>query len=1178
MAENEKGRSLVRNKKSSERGIYLERGSSVSATLSKSSATKIWASVLLAIFFLFSSVISALPASNESKANAFDVGQFAFCDLFGSSVPGMREMYQITQSSDLQFFTRSKNSINYGTNDVDGGLNLVLSLSGKDFAKTNETILSHPLDSKSAAKNDENKGKDESKFNGGKQVTPFDRFGVSGLKYTSYIGEWRHVVVDACSTDNNVSDPKAGNYYEGRLYPLATWEDKDRFNDIRSMQFNSGISQHFLMSSVNELSNIIFFVTKSIVVLALALIGFSFQDIGSVLGINKIIYGDDGKEGLVQSLHEGFFLPLIAIFASLTAIYILFTIVTRKSSNGKALGRILRSIAMVIVALVIAAKPVGILSMPNDLSVAVQGVFVNALNKPISGNDSICSTNGAKTDSNLVKEDANKTLHERIGEVGKNVQSTIGCSIWQQFLFKPWAQGQFGTDWNNLWAEGKIPSWDKNGKTLGNKNSSWVGSPSVPMGNGIKYDNWALFQVSVQTNAHSPVGQDGKISKITDGISNDWWRIVDATSNYQEIGERNQEDLSGADGEDSSAVNTTSGTWVWPTNKKGDISSPYGNRGLADAGGSNFHRGIDFGAPCGDPIYAASDGVVKFAGKEAFGGNAILIQHKDVDSLYVHMSDGSNKVKVGDKVKAGQRISSVGQTGNAYGCHLHFEIRKPATGNWGDFNKTIDAGAFMKGAVNGEVSNSDSGSDSGSSDSSGGTVATLNKNFARPVGAAPTAVWNDWTGNSVVNRIGTSFSSILVAMIGLFGPIVFALMTAVYGLGLTILMVMAPIMFLLAAGPDMTFQIFKNWLKLLGSIFIKKVVMGIILSLSLVFTALALSKMETVGWWTGMLMLVTLSVVLWKLRGKLVDLLTRFTGMSDSSSNVFNRITSAIGNAATTTTKVAASTATGGYVSRRNGGTLSEGMKAGAKREIRNAAYRSDVGRSAIREYDVTEFNEEGKEIEGSDKEILCSNCYAVIYSPGMPSDSILASRDENGNYYCMTCFNDRLSAPNAKIVNLNSIQSSRRLSDSERKKHVQTSLFGVRFDKDFQDNVGAYDSSEPNPEIKKKNIERLQEQMNRSMLTVAADVVRSQDVMKEHGFNGVVEIPAHLKRYLNEDVVKKAWQEGNYNYIVNAYVIAQSSWFKDKTGLAPEKDTENLVSDVWTRVNKRESTDGTQG
>ena len=116
------------------------------------------------------------------------------------------------------------------------------------------------------------------------------------------------------------------------------------------------------------------------------------------------------------------------------------------------------------------------------------------------------------------------------------------------------------------------------------------------------------------------------------------------------------------------------------------ITSPFArNRpvpgGTADFNGTGFydHTGIDFGAPCGTPIYAPADGKVSLAGQTNVvygGGNVLWISHGVVQGnalMTVFYHNASVLVSSGQRVKRGQLVAYSGNTGNSTGCHAHFE-------------------------------------------------------------------------------------------------------------------------------------------------------------------------------------------------------------------------------------------------------------------------------------------------------------------------------------------------------------------------------------------------------------------------------------------------------------------------------------------------------------------------
>lgn len=87
------------------------------------------------------------------------------------------------------------------------------------------------------------------------------------------------------------------------------------------------------------------------------------------------------------------------------------------------------------------------------------------------------------------------------------------------------------------------------------------------------------------------------------------------------------------------------------------------------------HRGVDYAAPTGTPVKAAGDGKIKFRGVNGGYGNAVIIEHGgNITTLYAHLSRFGN-YKEGSRVRQGDVIGYVGQSGLATGPHLHYEYR-----------------------------------------------------------------------------------------------------------------------------------------------------------------------------------------------------------------------------------------------------------------------------------------------------------------------------------------------------------------------------------------------------------------------------------------------------------------------------------------------------------------------
>lgn len=110
---------------------------------------------------------------------------------------------------------------------------------------------------------------------------------------------------------------------------------------------------------------------------------------------------------------------------------------------------------------------------------------------------------------------------------------------------------------------------------------------------------------------------------------------------------------------------------IWPVDESDShVISRYGPRGRS----GKLHRGIDIKAPPGAVVVATADGEVVFAGRRSGYGNYVEVDHGDgVTSAYGHFE--ALWVDVGDRVRQGTPIGSVGATGNASTPHVHYEIR-----------------------------------------------------------------------------------------------------------------------------------------------------------------------------------------------------------------------------------------------------------------------------------------------------------------------------------------------------------------------------------------------------------------------------------------------------------------------------------------------------------------------
>ena len=105
------------------------------------------------------------------------------------------------------------------------------------------------------------------------------------------------------------------------------------------------------------------------------------------------------------------------------------------------------------------------------------------------------------------------------------------------------------------------------------------------------------------------------------------------------------------------------------------ISSPFGNRKHPISGYTRLHKGTDFAAPMGTPVYAAGNGTVEWAARRGGYGNYIVLKHANgYKTAYGHLSRYAKGLRKGSRVHQGEIIGYVGSTGASTGPHLHYEV------------------------------------------------------------------------------------------------------------------------------------------------------------------------------------------------------------------------------------------------------------------------------------------------------------------------------------------------------------------------------------------------------------------------------------------------------------------------------------------------------------------------
>lgn len=169
----------------------------------------------------------------------------------------------------------------------------------------------------------------------------------------------------------------------------------------------------------------------------------------------------------------------------------------------------------------------------------------------------------------------------------------------------------------------------------------------------------------METKAKEIKGLESELKKNAEKIE----ELKDAVADAK----RKQQEALNTGGTAGESLITGNGFFTHPCPGYSRISSYFGYREQPLPGASTNHKGMDFAAPTGTPIYAVADGTVTTAAYSGNAGNMIVINHGNgIASIYMHCH--AMYVSPGQKVTKGQNIAIVGNTGNSTGPHLHFQV------------------------------------------------------------------------------------------------------------------------------------------------------------------------------------------------------------------------------------------------------------------------------------------------------------------------------------------------------------------------------------------------------------------------------------------------------------------------------------------------------------------------
>lgn len=998
--------------------------------------------ILVTATIILAAVMGFTATQKPVRAEDGDWTRWIMCTLMPDP---SKELYQLANTDDIPFEFRSKSIASPGAQKVDGFLNELITIGTEDnFTKTNEEILGRPLtaqasenlkdlDEETKKKLDEEKEKIKEAHkelvkagmettnatNGGTKVSPYERFGLSGMVFTNYLGEWKYLIVDACAAGSEPKDPKAGQMYGDRKAPVATWENRSNSYDIRVVQSTRGLFTNLLSAMENTAANVLFSITKFIIAFTLAIIFFSFSNVPEVMGFDKLVGGD---KGVFSALFDGIFSPLLVIAFLFTAGYI-FWFGAVKRQFRSAVTELGYSLLMVLIAFTMAAIPAKTIAFPNQVATAGQALIISAMGGQLHSTDGMCkrgattteitSSGGRATDDTSILEEANK-----------NIRAAIGCTYWENFLLRPWSEGQFGVTYDQLWAKGH--SSEATSSTLetpgeiSNDNEEMVGKATVPLGGGQYMHNWAILQISTLTNAHAQIdAQTNDPTHYTNGVASDLWRLVDALSNYDE--------------------------------------------------------------------------------------------ESKLDVVYQHEIAGHSTIEY----KAQKREN------------------------------------------------------------------------------VPSEHWAQWVGNNNVNRMGIAGSSILISGVAVAIPLVFALMSAVYSVGISLIMSLAPFMLLMGVWGARGRRYFLSWVSMLLNAVMSRIIYGALLVLTLIAQTALLQMSAEMNFWAILVSMTLIGVVMWKSRSKILALFATFNYGDGHLQNIGDQATKQVGAKANKYVinkplNYAASMSGAVIGAKLGGGTIKGGLYDGIKYEIKNMAYRDPNLREINTMYELTRAQ------QGQDNGIKGKHCIAcgkqLDYTNGRFTGGVV----EAGTYVCEDCYNNQIH-PDATIIHLKEPRKGtvnrqgwydRKLDHRNEQLYklqlMHQKMFGEKRTQQNETNklLQELHDNKVFVGINSKLIDHNTQNYGSNAATTAywniidsikMDVATHRAQTQEKAFddNMVVHTPTLPQNLTNitqhEDLLKQAWGENNYSYVIEMYAAGISKYINDESNgkiiIDPRTIVDNITS-----------------
>lgn len=297
-----------------------------------------------------------------------------------------------------------------------------------------------------------------------------------------------------------IQDGLLGNGYKAGQDEPAQDTRRSEFSPVESLSTALGNTAASMSLQVSVLAT----------QLSNTILGLAFTPVLDALGIRDVVVS------LIESFRDSMFMPLAVLIAALGALTI-FWRAMRSKAYTEAFTSFLYIVAAFLLGVILLAKPAMTLKAIDEAPVLIENTVLTAMFGD-GADDKLCTATGSASGTGA----GGKQIDGSKGFDPNTSVRVLMCENWRSFAFTPWVFGQWGTGFEDLYANGYAPPGSQ---ALTNTNQSLVGNAGVNFGGGQVVHNWATYQLAVTSVGTSTTSDS---SRPTGVVNKNFFRIVDA--------------------------------------------------------------------------------------------------------------------------------------------------------------------------------------------------------------------------------------------------------------------------------------------------------------------------------------------------------------------------------------------------------------------------------------------------------------------------------------------------------------------------------------------------------------------------------------------------------------------------------------------------------------------------